>query len=430
MPKSAMRGRLSRSSSTFPGFKSRCTTPCACSAESALAIGASSGRAQARSPKRAPLLHGSYLSEVCSVCGAFRALSHLPPHDPIQGGEPGVHELRARLDEAPAGVSLHQRDRPATREVPGPLDGLLGESLAAEALAPSFMHAATISTTSSTSTSRSSSARFRSSTTWRMRESQSTRYVPPSETASTEAQYFSRLRCDAILALMASWFQKLFGPSKPARLSKEEKAKAAKERDKRDLRDAVKMLQKYERDAHRGSGARMAADAKKIYGLSKGRIVFPTATARAIWIVEILGQLSDGMWENAAEKFTVQKNGKWTQPDEETWNRVGNHFLYWYALTPVVGRHAEAVVNKAPSFPKKIYDPKEFEWLVDVLGSRMIAAARAALPPEKASTYSLVDLHADVRSIQTAMASAWKKTGRKVPAKAPSKKPARRRVGK
>lgn len=224
---------------------------------------------------------------------------------------------------------------------------------------------------------------------------------------------------------MANWFQKLFGPSKPARLSKEEKAKAAKERDKRDLRDAVKMLQKYS-----GPRARMVEDAKKIYGLSKGRIVFPTATARAIWIVEILGQLSDGTWENAAEKFTVQKNGKWTQPDEETWNRVGNHFLYWYALTPVVGRHAEAVVNKAPSFPKKIYDPKEFEWLVDVLGSRMIAAARAALPPEKASTYSLVDLHADVRSIQTAMASAWKKTGRKVPAKAPSKKPARRRVGK
>lgn len=31
------------------------------------------------------LLHGSYRSEVCVVCGAFRALSHLPPHDPIQG---------------------------------------------------------------------------------------------------------------------------------------------------------------------------------------------------------------------------------------------------------------------------------------------------------------------------------------------------------
>lgn len=35
--------------------------------------------------KDLPLLHGSYLSEVCTVCGAFRALSHLPPHDPIQG---------------------------------------------------------------------------------------------------------------------------------------------------------------------------------------------------------------------------------------------------------------------------------------------------------------------------------------------------------
>lgn len=35
--------------------------------------------------KNIPLRHGSYQSRVCKACGAFRAVSHRPPHVPVEG---------------------------------------------------------------------------------------------------------------------------------------------------------------------------------------------------------------------------------------------------------------------------------------------------------------------------------------------------------
>lgn len=35
--------------------------------------------------KNIPLRHGSYQTRVCKACGAFRAVSHRPPHDPAEG---------------------------------------------------------------------------------------------------------------------------------------------------------------------------------------------------------------------------------------------------------------------------------------------------------------------------------------------------------
>lgn len=35
--------------------------------------------------KNIPLRHGSYQTRVCKACGAFRAVSHRPPHKPVEG---------------------------------------------------------------------------------------------------------------------------------------------------------------------------------------------------------------------------------------------------------------------------------------------------------------------------------------------------------
>ena len=47
-----------------------------------------------------------------------------------------------------------------------------------------------------------------------------------------------------------------------------------------------------------------------------GTIEFPTASARALWVCEILGQMSDGMWENTAPH---------------------DHWKFWHRLEPKVG---------------------------------------------------------------------------------------------
>lgn len=88
--------------------------------------------------------------------------------------------------------------------------------------------------------------------------------------------------------------------------------------------------------------------------MTNGIISFPTFTARAIWIGEILGQLSDGAWEN-------------THPLD--------HWRFWHSLDCVVGPETK-VVACVPSNQKKNYDLNR---LIDVVGRRMIQQAKGAL---------------------------------------------------
>lgn len=83
------------------------------------------------------------------------------------------------------------------------------------------------------------------------------------------------------------------------------------------------------------------------------KIILPTATAIALWTHEILGQLSDGMWENA---------------------RPFGHHRYWYRLTPVQG--PEPKVEGAGWCPKNAYN---LAALIPIVGDRMLAIGRMTL---------------------------------------------------
>jgi hypothetical protein len=88
-----------------------------------------------------------------------------------------------------------------------------------------------------------------------------------------------------------------------------------------------------------------------------GTISFPTRSACAVWRSEILGQMSDGMWENTAP---------------------GDHWVFWHRLRTVVNVGAPASVKMdegkyAPYNQKTSYG---ISGLYDIIGDRMVAFGR------------------------------------------------------
>ncbi len=88
-----------------------------------------------------------------------------------------------------------------------------------------------------------------------------------------------------------------------------------------------------------------------------GTISFPTRSACAVWRAEILGQMSDGMWENTAPH---------------------DHWEFWHRLRTVVNVGAPAGVKLdegkyAPYNQKTSYG---ISGLYDIIGDRMVAYGR------------------------------------------------------
>jgi len=83
-----------------------------------------------------------------------------------------------------------------------------------------------------------------------------------------------------------------------------------------------------------------------------GEIHLPTKTAIAIWRAEILGQMSDGMWENC---------------------RQSDHWKFWHDMTPVLG----SPVTMA--YMEPIKDKYNLSGLIPVLGDRMLKIGRMTM---------------------------------------------------
>ena len=91
---------------------------------------------------------------------------------------------------------------------------------------------------------------------------------------------------------------------------------------------------------------------------SAGTMFLPSVTAIALWNAELLGQFSDGMWENASPR---------------------THWRFWHALNVVNGSPAGVVLNPSRDFSlqcrKNSYN---FAGLYEILGHRMLTYGRAA----------------------------------------------------
>lgn len=83
-----------------------------------------------------------------------------------------------------------------------------------------------------------------------------------------------------------------------------------------------------------------------------GTITFITCSAYAVWIGEILGQLSDGMWENAAPY---------------------DHWEFWWDLEPRIGPVAKVESSKSWACKKTGYN---LAGLYECVGDRMLAYGR------------------------------------------------------
>lgn len=136
-----------------------------------------------------------------------------------------------------------------------------------------------------------------------------------------------------------------------------------------------------------------------------GKIYLPTETARALWIAEFLGQLSDGIWENVGIERSDDAFSK------EEWDMIRSHWVFWEFLTPVIGSPPRVVHKKgvytSPYIRQSTYNlAREKNWLLSnqaPLDEQMLLVGRAVDP-----TYDRKKLHADIRAIFTAMNSAWK----------------------
>lgn len=83
----------------------------------------------------------------------------------------------------------------------------------------------------------------------------------------------------------------------------------------------------------------------------KGTIYLPTNSAIAVWTHEILGQMSDGMWENA-------------RPDD--------HWMFWHDLK--IAKGAPAVKVQSGGSPSRT--SYGFAGLLPVIGDRMVALGK------------------------------------------------------
>jgi hypothetical protein len=88
-----------------------------------------------------------------------------------------------------------------------------------------------------------------------------------------------------------------------------------------------------------------------------GRIEFTTQTALALWDCEILGQLSDGAWEN-------------TRPHE--------HWKFWHALDSAVGSENKVTVDKGTYSPYCVKNRYNIACLYEYVVDRMLAHGRMA----------------------------------------------------
>lgn len=92
-----------------------------------------------------------------------------------------------------------------------------------------------------------------------------------------------------------------------------------------------------------------------------GMIVLPTLSAAMIWKGELLGQFSDGMWENSGPH---------------------GHFEFWYGLQVVVNAEvAPHVLTAMPRACKKT--GYNIASLYDIVGGRMVALGRMGRALEK-----------------------------------------------
>lgn len=88
-----------------------------------------------------------------------------------------------------------------------------------------------------------------------------------------------------------------------------------------------------------------------------GTISFPTRSACAVWRAEILGQMSDGMWEN-------------TSP--------GDHWVFWHRLRTVVdcGKPAAVTMDEGKFAPYNQKTSYGIASLYEIIGDRMVAYGR------------------------------------------------------
>lgn len=156
---------------------------------------------------------------------------------------------------------------------------------------------------------------------------------------------------------------------------------------------------------------------------AKGKIFLPTATARAVWEHEILGQMSDGQWENSTpsghwifwQKMEVASGEPHTEADRSPTKDS-------YALTALIsnigdrmvalGRLAEAGATDGKAFHASEYMPKTYEEFMkgkaEGFKPDYIAKYMEVVTPEMAkkfyeSKYNENDLRRDLALIKKAM---------------------------
>ncbi len=88
--------------------------------------------------------------------------------------------------------------------------------------------------------------------------------------------------------------------------------------------------------------------------MKTGTIFLPTASARALWKSEIVGQMSDGMWENS---------------------RPHDHWKFWCRCEVAEGE--PNVVAESGHIPSK--NAYNLAGLVPIIGDRMVAAGKMGL---------------------------------------------------
>lgn len=133
---------------------------------------------------------------------------------------------------------------------------------------------------------------------------------------------------------------------------------------------------------------------KKGYG---GDIYFKTASANAVWCGEILGQISDGLWEG----LEIQ------HPDSH------GQSLFWYALRPSPCKKNIVRRAKTPAPGKSSYYKKSDLFVLlklDEVVDRMLLLGADARLVESGiiEPYTVFDLKKDLAHIHEAMMSAYK----------------------
>ena len=117
---------------------------------------------------------------------------------------------------------------------------------------------------------------------------------------------------------------------------------------------------------------------KDRYKQGHGTITFPTPTALALWEKEILGQLSDGMWENS---------------------RPHDHWRYWSRLDSEVRAGICALTGSMGGPQKTCYN---LSALIPFIGDRMLKIGQDIVGEEN---YGKKELKQDLKYIRQAMKS-------------------------